>query len=168
MARAGSCTPDSRIFYYLTEVGTRLLSISWTMTLKARSNIRSTAARYVTWTSDVFSPARNFKNERLHVFVPFVPRIPSRSTESCIWQYNSYVRLRKEWRGNEEKGGTEKWVGSGCWTVTNLEDIFFNGELYVETSNYVQWANMDVYLYKCENTRRILSFFVRSRRGVVE
>lgn len=137
-------------------------SPSWTMTLKVRSNSLDSRAicNMNFW---CVLPARNFK-ERLHVFVPFVPRIPSRSTD--VHLTIQFVRFAGK-NGKETKKRERK---SGEWLSRyKSRRYFLNEELYVETSNYVQWANMDVYLYKCENTRRILSLSGRERwRGMVE
>lgn len=78
------------------------------------------------------------------MFVPLVLRIPSRSTDvRFAIQFG-----RREWKGNEEK----EW---SFRTITNLGDI--SGKKNYCPDFELRTMRMDVYLYKCENTRRILS-----------
>lgn len=112
---------------------------------------RSTAARYVTWTSDVFSPrgiSRNGCTCSFHSCHEFRVVLPT-----CIWQYNSYVSPER--MGRKRRKGNGK-AGSG-WAVTNLEDIFW-------TKNYMSRLrityNEQTWMFTCINVKTLGEFFL--------
>lgn len=84
-----------------------------------RGQTRSTAARYVTWTSDVFSPrgiSRNGCTCSFHSCYEFRVVLPT-----CIWQYNSYVSDGKNGKGRKKR----EWKSGGVVQLLQILKIFF-------------------------------------------
>lgn len=91
------------------------------------------------------------------MFVPFVLRIPSRSTD--VHLTIQFVRFgRKEWKGKEEKG-MEKWRSGS--TVTNLEDIF-SKENYMSRLRITH--NERAWMFTSTNVKTFEEFFLCKER----
>lgn len=110
---------------------------------------RSTAARYVTWTSDVFLPARNFKRYgctcSFHSCYEFRVVLPT-----CVSRYNSVG-----------ENGRETKKRNGRFELLQILEIFLERKIIVQTLNYVQWG----WMFTCINVKTLEEFFLCPLEG---